>query len=154
MMKRLGILLAATALLATANVNAQGVKDPATKNGGGASVMKVAPESPKLYGEVTVFETNGRTTVKVEFNQIIDRINKDKQVFKDCIDLKNYKYESLSQALNVLASHGWTVEHVWTQENRTGVDTHMLISKNVGRLTPAYPWRDKTRDSKGAAKGR
>lgn len=153
MMKRLTILLAAIALLASANVCAQGVKDPATKNGQG-SVMKMNNDDARLYGELTAFTVNGRTTVKVDFNMIIEKIARDKQIFKDCIDLKNYKYANLSEALNVLASHGWIVEHVWTESTRNGMDTKFLISKAVGRMTPVYPWRDKTKEAKGGSRGK
>lgn len=146
MMKRLSILFAVAALMATTNVFAQGTKEMAEKGGG---VMKVNQVSPKVYGEVTSFTVNGRNTVKVSFNTIIEKVTGDKTAFKTCANLENYQYESLGEALNILASHGWQVDQVWTVENRTGVDTHYLISKTVGRITPANPWMDKSKSSKG-----
>ena len=146
MMKRLTILFAVAAMFATTSVSAQGTKEQADKNGG---MMKDNQASPKIYGEITVFSVNGRTTVKVDFNPLIQKITADKTAFKTCTNLENYQYESLGEALNILSSHGWSVEHVWTEEKRTGVDTNFLIAKPVGRLTPVNPWLDKSKSSKG-----
>jgi len=145
-MKRLTILFAVTAMFAATSVSAQGTKEQANKGG---VVMKTNQASPKVYGELTAFSVNGRTTVKVSFNTLIEKITGDKMAFKTCANLENYQYENLGEALNILSSHGWNVEHVWTEENRTGVDTHFLVSKAVGRLTPANPWADKSKSSKG-----
>ena len=153
MMKRLGLLLATAILFVAASVNAQGVKDTSYKTGGG-NVIKVKHGESRIYGEVTSFTVNARTTVKVSFNCLIEKISGGKEAFKTCVNLENYQYESLVEALNILASHGWNVEHVWTEDSRTGVDTHFLISKSVDKLIPANPWMDKSKGAKGgSAKG-
>lgn len=149
-MKRLCLLLATAILFVSASVNAQGVKDTSYKTGGGVTKMK--HEEFRVYGEVKLFSDNGRTTIKVHFDALVEKIFADKETFKLYTQLENYRYESLNEALNVLASYGWSVDHVWTIENRTGVDTHFLISKTVGEMKPLAPWANMRKSSKEGLK--
>ena len=150
-MKRLGILLATAAMLTTVSMSAQVEKGYAYSR---ESSKEMRPERPmhKVYGELTVTNNNGRVVIKVDFNEmLLGKMSRDRDILEVTSELASHKYASLSEALNVLSSHGWEVEEVWTQSGKMANNTNFLISKSVSEVTPLYPWR--AVKSKGAVKG-
>ena len=151
-MKRFTIVLAAITFMMSIQVQAQATKEEMNTKSKTESSMS-SSNSSKLYGEMQVFEVNGKAIVKVYFDAIMGRMGSDKEALTSYQKIADYNYSSLGQALNVLSSHGWMVENVWTTLERSGTVQHFLVSHEVGKLTPVYPWLDKT-SKRGALGGR
>ena len=90
--------------------------------------------------------------VKIEFDEIIVRICQDKKITKAVEEISKYRFSSRDEALNILSSHGWMVDQVWTTEGRNGVTVNYILSKQVPALTPISPWLEKRAEKDGAGK--
>ena len=142
-MNKLSIAFATIAFLVSIASQAQLTKKPDNTRGEKTVVFE-EDETVKIYGSLMSYTQNARPVVKIEFDEIIHRISPDKSAAKICSDLANHRFNSLGEALNVLSSHGWSPELSWTTEdNRSGTVTHMIIAKDVGKLMPVFPWKDK-----------
>ena len=142
-MNKLGIVLATVALTVSTASQAQLTKKPDNTRGQKTVVVE-EDETVKIYGSLMSYTQNARPVVKIDFDEIIYRISPDKSASKICLDLANHRFNSLGEALNVLSSHGWSPELSWTTEdNRSGTVTHMIIAKDVDKLMPVFPWKDK-----------
>ena len=140
-MKLFTIVFAAITLLMSTQVQAQGTKDQMkTKKAENSTSTSGAS---KIFGEMLVFDLNGKTVVKVSFDPIMDRMGSDKEALASSQQIGNFKFTSMGQALNVLSSHGWMVEHVWTTLERSGAVQHFILSHEVAKLTPVSPWLSK-----------
>ena len=140
-MKLFTIVFAAITLLMSTQVQAQGTKDQMKKSNAESSIS--TSSASKIFGEMLVFEINGKTVVKVSFDPIMDRMGSDKEALTSSQQIGNFKFTSMGQALNVLSSHGWMVEHVWTTLERSGAVQHFILSHEVAKLTPVSPWLSK-----------
>ena len=142
-MNKLSIAFVTSAFLVSIASHAQLTKKPDNTRGEKTVVFE-EDETVKIYGSLMSYTQNARPVVKIEFDEIIHRISPDKSAAKICLDLANHRFNSLGEALNVLSSHGWSPEFSWTTEdNRSGTVTHMIIAKDVGKLMPVFPWKDK-----------
>ena len=142
-MNKLSIVLATVALSISTASQAQLTKT-SDNTRGKKTVVVEEDETVKIYGSLMSYTQNARPVVKIEFDEIIHRISPDKSAAKICSDLENHRFSSLGEALNVLSSHGWSPELSWTTEdNRSGTVTHMIIAKDVDKLMPVFPWKDK-----------
>ena len=151
-MNKLSIVLATVALSVSTASQAQPTKTPDNKRGEKIVVVE-EDETVKIYGSLMSYTQNARSVVKIEFDEIIHRISPDKSAAKICLDLANHRFKSLGEALNVLSSHGWSPELSWTtDDNRFGTVTHMIISKDVDKLMPAFPRKDKQLPPKESGK--
>ena len=140
-MKLFTIVFAAITLLMSTQVQAQGTKDQMkTKKAENSTSTSGAS---KIFGEMLVFDLNGKTVVKVSFDPIMDRMGSDKEALASSQQIGSFKFTSMGQALNVLSSHGWMVEHVWTTLERSGAVQHFILSHEVAKLTPVSPWLSK-----------
>ena len=79
-----------------------------------------------------------------------EKLARIRQQLRLVLILRITRFGDSGEALNVLSSHGWHVEQVWTTEDRTGTVVNYLISLEVEKLLPVYPWRDKSESGKGA----
>ena len=144
------MVLATVALLVSTASQAQLTKKPDNTRGTRTVVVE-EDEKVKIFGELTSYTQNGRAVVKIAFDDMVHRISPDKSGAKVCLDIENYRFASLGEALNVLSTHGWTPEFAWTSEdNRNGTVTHMIIAKDIEKLMPVFPWKDKQAGSKGS----
>jgi len=148
-MKLFNIVLVGAAFLFAIQANAQMTTKSKSNIKENPKNIELDSRASKIYGEVTLSEINGRTSVKVSFDPIMDRMGSDKDALAIVHHLKDYRFPSLGQALNVLSSHGWYVEMVWTALGRAGEVQHFLISHDVKNLSPVSPWLDK--GSRGAS---
>ena len=148
-MKKLYIVLAIVALLVT-TAQAQMTKNPGDTKGGSDRVVK--RELSKLYGSMVSYTQNNQEIVKIEFDEIIVRICQDKKITKAVEEISKYRFSSRDEALNILSSHGWMVDQVWTTEGRNGVTVNYILSKQVPALTPISPWLEKRAEKDGAGK--
>ena len=142
-MKLIKILLVGTVLLFAFQANAQITSK--TQSNKKEKLKDVGPDDreSKLYGEVIKSQINGRTSVRVSFDAVMDRMGSDKELIGVAQHIKSYKFTSLVEALNILSSHGWHVETVWTTLGTMGEVQHFLISNEVEKLSPVSPWLDK-----------
>ena len=140
-MKLFTIVFAAITLLMSTQVQAQGTKDQMKTKKAENSTSTAG--ASKIFGEMLVFDLNGKTVVKVSFDPIMDRMGSDKEALASSQQIGNFKFTSMGQALNVLSSHGWMVEHVWTTLERSGAVQHFILSHEVAKLTPVSPWLSK-----------
>ncbi len=147
-MKLFNIALVGAALLFSVQANAQMTTKTQSDKGTSHDMRSVAGEA-KLYGEVTMSDVNGKASVKVAFAEIMDRMGSDKNAISVALDIEGYRFTSLGEALNILSSHGWNVEMVWTTLGRAGEIQHFLISNEIEKISPVSPWLDK--GSKGAS---
>ncbi len=142
-MKKLSMVLAVVGLLVSTSVNAQLTKKPDNTRGT-RTVIEEVDKKPKLYGTMMSYVQGGRAVVKIEFDPMVERITPDKTSAGACYELERYRFNSLGEALNVLSSHGWVAEFGWTtEEARNGTVTHFVLSKEVEKLMPVYPWKEK-----------
>jgi hypothetical protein len=148
-MKLFNIVLAGAAFLFAIQANAQMTKNANSNIKEYSQTIDSDQGVAKLYGEVTLSDINGIASVKLSFDPIIDIMLYDKNAFAVVQHLKDHRFYSLGQALNVLSSHRWNVEMVWTVLERTGEVQHFLISKDVKKISPVSPWLDK--GSRGAS---
>ena len=144
-MKLFTIVFAAITLLMSTQVQAQGTKNQINTKSNAESSTSTAGAS-KIFGEMLVFELNGKTVVKVSFDPIMDRMGSDKVALASSQQIAKFNFQSIGQALNVLSSHGWMVEHVWTTMERSGAEQHFIISHEVSKLSPASPWLNKNKN--------
>tara|TARA_B100000427_G_scaffold20239_1_gene15433 strand:+ start:94 stop:579 length:486 start_codon:yes stop_codon:yes gene_type:complete len=142
-MKKLSIVIAVVAMLVSTTTQAQLTKKP--DNTRGTKTVVEDDEKVKIFGTLLSYTQSGRSVVKIEFDDMVHRISPDKSAAKLCLDIENHRFSSLGEALNVLSTHGWTPELGWTTEdNRNGTITHMIIGKEVDKLMPVYPWKEKS----------
>ena len=151
-MKRFTIVLAVITFMMSIQVQAQATKEEMDTKGKKES-STTSIDASKLYGEMLVFEVNGKTVVKVSFDAVMGRMGSDKEAIGSSQKIADFQFSSLGQALNVLSSHGWMVEFVWTTLERSGTVQHFLVSHEVAKLTPVSPWLDK-RTKRGDLGGR
>ena len=144
-MKLFTIVFAAITLLMSTQVQAQGTKNQMKTKSNAESSTSTAGAS-KIFGEMLVFELNGKTVVKISFDPIMDRMGSDKVALASSQQIQGFNFQSLGQALNVLSSHGWMVEHVWTTMERSGAEQHFIISHEVSKLSPVSPWLNKSKN--------
>jgi hypothetical protein len=147
-MKLFNIALVGAALLFSVQANAQMTTKTQSDKGTSNDMRNDAGEA-KLYGEVTMSDVNGKASVKVAFAEVMDRMGSDKNAISVAQDIEGYRFTSLGEALNILSSHGWNVEMVWTTLGRAGEVQHFLISNEIEKISPVSPWLDK--GSKGAS---
>ncbi|MBM71443.1 MAG: hypothetical protein CL847_01485 [Crocinitomicaceae bacterium] len=148
-MKKLSMVLAVVAMMVSPAIQAQLTKKPDNTRGS-RNVVVEEDEKVKIFGTVLSYTQSGRAVVKIDFDEIVHRISPDKSAAKLCLDLQNYRYSSLGEALNVLSTHGWTPDMAWTSEdNRNGTITHMVISKEIDKLMPVFPWKEKQGEKDG-----
>jgi predicted O-methyltransferase YrrM len=141
-MKLFTIALAAVTLLMSTQVQAQATKEERNVKSKSASSMSSASAS-KIYGELQVSEVQGTTIVKIIFDNYLGKIEKFNPSLASVSEMSDFRYTSMGQALNILSSHGWSVDHVWTTMERTGTVQHLLVSHEVSGLSPLEPWLDK-----------
>jgi hypothetical protein len=152
-MKLFKIVLVVAAFLFVFQANAQITSKSQSNSKENLKDLASNAEEFKLYGEVSVSEISGRFSLKVSFDPIIDRMGSDKELIGVAQHIENHKFSSLGEALNVLSSHGWHVEMVWTTLGTLGQVQHFLISNEIEKLSPVSPWLDK--GSRGvSSKGR
>ena len=137
------MIIAVVAMLVSTTTQAQLTKKP--DNTRGTKTVVEDDEKVKIFGTLLSYTQSGRSVVKIEFDDMVHRISPDKSAAKLCLDIENHRFSSLGEALNVLSTHGWTPELGWTTEdNRNGTITHMIIGKEVDKLMPVYPWKEKS----------
>ena len=137
------MVLAVVAMMVSTTTQAQLTKKPDNTRGTRTVVVE-EDEKVKIFGTLLSYTQSGRAVVKIDFDEIVHRISPDKSASKLCLDIENYRFSSLGEALNVLSTHGWTPEIAWTSEdNRNGTITHMVLGKEVDKLMPIFPWKDK-----------
>ena len=142
-MKKLNIVLAVVAMMVSATTQAQLTKNP-DKTRGTRTVVVEEDEKFKIFGTLWSYTERGRAVIKINFDDIVHEISPHKSASKFCLDIENYSFSSLGEALNVLSTHGWTPEIAWTSEdNRNGTITHMVLGKEVDKLRPVLPWKDR-----------
>ena len=142
------MVIAVVAMLVSTTTQAQLTKKPDNTRGTKTVVVE-DDEKVKIFGTLQSYTLNGRAVVKINFDEMVHRISPDKSAAKLCLDIENHRFSSLGEALNVLSTHGWTPEIGWTSEdNRYGTVTHIIIGKDVDKLLPVFPWKDKSVDNK------
>ena len=148
-MKLFNIVLVGAVLLFTLQANAQIPKNKNSNTKENAKNIQLnegvakSSKSTKIYGEVTLTEVSGNPSVKVYFDPIMERMMFDNDAFALVTNIKKHRFYSLGEALNVLSSHGWRVEMVWTSLGRTGEVQHFLISNSIRTIPPISPWLEK-----------
>ena len=142
-MKLFNIVFAGAAFLFAIQANGQITTNTKSNTRENPKNMQLDAESSKLYGEVSLSEINGRTSVKVIFDPVMDRMGAERNAISVIQHVKDHKFSTLGEALNVLSSHGWNVEMGWTSLGRAGEVQHFLISREVKRIFPVSPWLDK-----------
>jgi hypothetical protein len=58
-------------------------------------------------------------------------------------ELRKYRFESTSQALNVLASHGWVLRSTMVLRGRNGDEQHYVMARPTELMMPVSPWLER-----------
>ena len=93
------------------------------------------------------FNQSNTEVVRFNIDDVVMRATRDPQFLLETRKLKTHRFESTSQALNVLASHGWVVRSTMVLRGRDGDERHYLMARPHGlhfaRLTPWLEERER-----------
>ena len=76
------------------------------------------------------------------------RATRDQDFLKAVESLRNFRFDNVTQALNVLASHGWVVRSTMVLRGRHGDEQHYVMARPTDNIMPMSPWLEQS------AKGR
>ena len=78
--------------------------------------------------------------IKFNVDDIVLRMTRDQDFLKALQNLTTYRFDNTTQALNVLASHGWEVRSAMVVRGRNGDEQHFVMARPVDSMMPASPW--------------
>lgn len=131
------VTLAATAM--TAQDSRLIAKEEAHQGG----VFRQTIHAGEFYGRVISYMQANNEQVRFQCDDMVWRMTRDQDFLKALESLNSYRFESLLEALNVLASHGWEVRTSMVLNGRNGEEQHILMARPVDNMMPASPWLDK-----------
>ena len=101
------------------------------------------------------FNQSNTEVVRFNIDDVVMRATRDPQFLSATKKLKTHRFESTSQALNVLASHGWVVRSTMVLRGRNGDERHYLMARPMDYILPLTPWLEEgSRDRSGSGNPR
>lgn len=103
-------------------------------------VYRTSIRSGEFYGTLVSFTQANNEQVKFNVDDIVLRMTRDQDFLKALQNLTTYRFDNTTQALNVLASHGWEVRSAMVVRGRNGDEQHFVMARPVDSMMPASPW--------------
>jgi len=103
-------------------------------------VYRNSIRSGEFYGTLVAFNQGNSELVKFNIDDIVLRATRDQDFLKAVENLKTYRYDNLTQALNVLASQGWVVRSALVVRGRNGDERHFVMAYETDYIKPLSPW--------------
>ena len=144
-MKTLLTILGMAGLMATMsaqNANLSKGNDP---KGG---VSRTSIRAGEIYGELVVRKQGNVELIRFEMDDIALRMTRDAQLKVTLRELRSHRFQALTEALNILASHGWEVRNGMVMKGRQGDEEHYILALPADYVLPLTPWEDNQRGSK------
>ena len=94
----------------------------------------------KIFGEITSEWVRSTEKVVVAFPEICLTSCVDNDILTSIAGATKHKWNSAMETLNVMASNGWLLEHVYTTPGMAGVRTHYIISIATNKMKSTQPW--------------
>jgi len=132
--------------------SAQDSRLQSKEQGGQGGVYRTTLRSGEFYGKLISYTRANNENVRFQTDDIMLRMTRDQDFLKALESLKNYRFESTLQALNVLASHGWEVRSTMVIRGRDGDEQHFLLARPVDSMMPVSPWLEQRKGAGGNPK--
>ena len=94
----------------------------------------------ELYAKLIVKPNGGRQVVNFRIDEGAEQLVRDGEFSALLKGLKEFRFTSELQALNVLGSHGWVVRSTMVVSTMTGAEHHYLLANSRYQLQPSEPW--------------
>ena len=121
-----------------------------SRNDGKGGAHRTHINSGEFYGTLVAFNQSNTEVVRFNIDDVVMRATRDPQFLSATKKLKTHRFESTSQALNVLASHGWVVRSTMVLRGRNGDERHYLMARPMDYILPLTPWLEEgSRDRSG-----
>lgn len=134
-----------------------GQRDRNTEMAGKTAPTRVeATDSNPIYffGEIITMDQQGRTIVRVSFDDTAKNLVGDKDVRVEIDDLARTRFNTLMEALNAASSLGWSLVTTYESESKNSKMTHFVISRKVASMaTPALGVRKDAGATDASGKG-
>ena len=143
-MKTLLTILGFVGLMATMNAQDANLVRGNDPKGG---VSRSSIRAGEFYGELVVRKQGNLELIRFELDDVALRMTRDAQLKVTFQELKSHRYQTLTEALNILASHGWEVRNGMVTKGRQGDEEHYLLARPVDYVLPLTPWKDNQRGS-------
>ena len=102
-----------------------------------------------LYGELVAFKQANMTMIRFNIDDIVIRMTANQEFLDNLEAMREYRFKSTTEALNILSSHGWELRSSSVVRGRQGEEEHFILSYTVDNLRPVSPWL-----SGGSARGK
>lgn len=106
-------------------------------------VYRSALLASEFYGTLVAFTQANNELVRFNVDDIVLRMTRDQDFLKAVEELRTYRFESTSQALNVLASHGWVLRSTMVLRGRNGDERHYVMARPTELMMPVSPWLER-----------
>lgn len=116
------------------------------KGGPKTEVLRTEVRGGVFYGTLVAFKQTNTEIVRFNVDDVVMRMTRDTEFRKNLDDMTKYRFKSVGQALNVLASHGWEVSSTMVVRGRQGDERHFLMSYSTERISPVFPWLEREGD--------
>ena len=113
-------------------------------------VLRTDIRAGVFYGTLVSFKQTNTEIVRFNVDDVVMRMTRDAEFRKNLDAMTKYRFESVGQALNVLSSHGWDLNSTMVVRGRQGDERHYLMSYNTERISPAFPWLERTEDERNS----
>lgn|GEM_PF-661326 len=144
-MKSLMFTLGALAMAFTLTAQDARLSSEQDARGG---VYRTNIRSGEFYGTLVAFTQANNELVRFNIDDIVMRATRDQDFLKAVESLRNFRFDNVTQALNVLASHGWVVRSAMVLRGRHGDEQHYVMARPTDNIMPMSPWLEQS------AKGR
>ena len=106
-----------------------------------SDVSKTANNQGEIYARLTSYNQTNTEVVRFKIDDNVFKMTKDLEL-RGNIEAMQSTVQSLSEALNVLASQGWKVHSTFVVRGRHG-DEQVYLMSYTTEIGALYPWREK-----------
>jgi hypothetical protein len=106
---------------------------------------------PIYYGEIVAVEQQGRTMVRLNFENNTRMLISDKVVRNQVEELSKTRFESVLEVLNTCSAMGWKLVSTYETDGRNGKSQYFVIGKPTLMTTPPTGDKKEMMDKQRAA---
>ena len=100
-------------------------------------------------GDLVAFKQANMTMIRFNIDDIVIRMTANQEFLDNLEAMREYRFKSITEALNIMSSHGWELRSSSVVRGRQGEEEHFILSYTVDNLRPVSPWL-----SGGSARGK
>jgi len=124
--------------------------DTRTADPGRTGVAPVV-DLPIYYGEIVAVEQQGRTMVRLNFENSTRMLIADKDVRSQVEELSKTRFESVLEVLNTCSAMGWKLVSTYEIDGRNGKSQYFVIGKPTLMTMPPTGDKKEMMDKERAA---